>query len=248
MRATEPAFPCYYAEPMPKRFLYNPFQLNARYEVTLSKGVSHYSAKPKTKIVQSNVELEWDEGDSEGLEPSMTYIETGCFGAKKPLKQVGSADILIINAHGSRSNVAIGYQSGETLAGYNERREAIHKDKWNMLSDTRLAQMIKMDGLGTNHRMIKLNSCFGAGGGVERNVNPETSFAAAIAAELGRLGYSKIRVGGFPGAHGRKAIGADKRGRLTDAGGTELGLSRGKRMWFGPDGSQIGSGPASILN
>ena len=69
-----------------------------------------------------------------------------------------------------------------------------------MLSDTRLAQMIKMDGLGTNHRIIKLNSCFGAGGGVERNVNPETSFAAAIAAELGRLGYSKIRVGGFPGA------------------------------------------------
>jgi hypothetical protein len=75
---------------------------------------------------------------------------------------VGSSDTAIINAHGAKSKVAIGYQSGETLGGYNERREPIHKDKWNMLSDTRLAQTIKMDDLGTSHRIIKLNNCFGA--------------------------------------------------------------------------------------
>ncbi len=233
---------------MPKRWLYNPFK-PSHYEETLAFEKRHYEKKlPPKQILESNVDLTWSSDDPSDMSPSMEYLETGCFGVRKPLKAVATDDIIIINAHGSKSKIAVGYQSGQKFGAIQERvladgvrtvREPTVIDEWRLLSPDKLAALMAMDGLNKGHKIVKLNSCFSAGSGTKDNVAPDNSFAAQLAKELGNLRFNRILVGGYPGAHGRRRFGNDKTGRLSDATGTEIGPSRGTRIWFGPDGAEV---------
>jgi hypothetical protein len=100
--------------------------------------------------------------------------------------------------------------------------------------------MIKADGLDDGHKIIKLNSCWGAGGGKGQNVDSHNSFAAQLAYELGRIGYKKIRVGGY---HGELQRVGDEGKKLVIDGKEKTPASRVDRLWFGPDGLEVTNDP-----
>lgn len=223
---------------MGKRFLYNPFYFDPATDTSLALETAHHE-EYKRPILYSRVEVSWEENGAVITEAKkLTTLDA----FEGPLALVGDDDILVINAHGSSAKVCLGYRNGKIGPG-------LHDHRMRILSVTQLAEMIHRDGLRESHRVIKLNSCYAAGNPASSDgrvaIAPKDSFAARLAIELGKRGYTNIMIGGYPGDLDIDERGAGK--RIWDAEHKKRQwTTHVERLWFGPDGQQLTEKPAIV--
>lgn len=106
-------------------------------------------------------------------------------GRGGPLSAVSSRDILFVVGHSSFTG---GYLSLKVLR---QSKAKTVVDRYQIRVDT-LARQLQREGLGADHRYIKLNSCYGGG-----SDELDRALARDLATELAKLGYGNVKVGGY---------------------------------------------------
>ena len=172
------------AKPKEPHYMYLPFKAaSGGIDGNLESGLSKYRDKPHFAII--------DREDSHGL-------------PKKPLRVVDPHHVVLIQGHGDYGFDGIATTSDTQVLNsmpQKKRDEAI-------LNADRLAERLEQDGLGKNHKVIRLLTCY-AGGDTLRydsgfqgasvlpNLHDE-AFAKRLAQALKQRGYRNIVVGGYP--------------------------------------------------
>jgi hypothetical protein len=111
----------------------------------------------------------------------------------RSLTIVKRLDTLAIEGHGMNKPMP-GLSDENLLGSYSN--DGSHSA---YITAVQLAQMLKDDGLPTNHILIKLNSCYGGGPYPSDNFGFNESFANSLALALGALNYNDIIVSGAQG-------------------------------------------------
>ena len=111
----------------------------------------------------------------------------------RSLAIVKRADTLAIEGHGMNKPMP-GLGDGNLLGSFNS-----DKSRWAFITAVQLAQMLKSDGLPTDHILIKLNSCYGGGPYPSDDFGFNDSFAKSLAVALDGLNYHDIIVSGAQG-------------------------------------------------
>jgi len=137
------------------------------------------------------------------------------------LANVPANAVVVIIAHGSKTQPAVAYQAGTTF---------------HIISARNLAEMLKLDGLSKLHRYIKLNSCYAAGG---HDFALSATFAQELAIELGKIGYKRVRVGGYQNKLSSPGDADDpKQSHYYDGHEKDITTkASGGRTWYDADGS-----------
>jgi hypothetical protein len=118
----------------------------------------------------------------------------------KPLRRVKPDDVLIIPTHGSKDDMKKVFMQLRHWA--DPRRGYLFS-----MSKNDLATQIWKDGLNEQHRVIKLLACYGGGVATYQQGEDVWYFKEAkclaelLAKALGKLKYSQILVGGYPGVY-----------------------------------------------
>jgi len=156
----------------------------------------------------------------------------------RSLAIVKRADTLAIEGHGMNKPMpALGDEN--LLASFNSS-----KSRWAFITAVQLAQMLKSDGLPTNHILIKLNSCYGGGPYPNDDFGFSASFAKSLALALGELNYNDIIVSGAQG----KLIGQEYTVPEAQDAKVELAAKRAnRRYWNAKGGEQTWTAVNEIL-
>jgi hypothetical protein len=190
-----------------------------------------------------------------GKNPLADYMQRGSDGKKltKPLKNVKNKDILMIGMHGSNTQSVVGIKGVKAKPELDTRpgREGQYREVSTAIALTftpnELAALLKMDGLNTSHKLIKLNSCF-ACGALQGDVHtPTDPFAKLLAEALRALKYKNVVVGGYTGTVQLKAFSpsAAKTVGLTDQ--TVVRPAKGTRTYYDSKGRLAPRPPKVIV-
>lgn len=144
----------------------------------------------------------------------------------RSLAIVKRADTLAIEGHGMNKPMP-GLGDENLLGSFNS-----DKSRWAFITAVQLAQMLKSDGLPTNHILIKLNSCYGGGPYPNDDFGFNDSFAKSLAVALGGLNYDDIIVSGAQG----KLIGQEYTIPEVQHADAELAAKRANRRYWNAKG------------
>jgi hypothetical protein len=112
----------------------------------------------------------------------------------KPLAKLKHDDVLLINAHGFPTRLAI---AAKFSIGPNGG--LLHPPQARALTADQLARHLEKDGLSHGHRTIRLLTCYGSGGAMEQDYRVTSPFSRALAMALGNLKYKHVTVSGYQG-------------------------------------------------
>jgi hypothetical protein len=144
----------------------------------------------------------------------------------RSLAIVERADTLAIEGHGMNKPMP-GLGNENLLGSFNN-----DKSRWAFITAVQLAQMLKSDGLRTNHILIKLNSCYGGGPYPHDDFGFNDSFAKSLAMALGGLNYDDIIVSGAQG----KLIGQEYTVPEKQDADVQLAAKRANRRYWNAKG------------
>ena len=240
--------------PNPNVMIY-PGKIDPRFRVDIEKKYKHgLWEKKSTDIYAKNPDgtaTLTHKPTKEGQQTTVTPLEgnKAQFGFETnkeyPEKQINSETLAVENTERIRSLTIVkrpdtlaieGHGMNKPMPGLSDENLlgsfSSDQSRWAFITAVQLAQMLKGDGLPTNHILIKLNSCYGGGPYPNDDFGFNDSFAKSLAVALGALNYNDIIVSGAQG----KLIGQEY--TVPEEAEGQLASKRANRRYWNAKGTE----------